>query len=41
MNRTVVIVKMPGKRRDWCAIRIHEDQGDKVEKWLRAHPAPP
>lgn len=40
MNRTVVIVKSPGKRREWCAIRIHWDQGEKVEQWLRAHPSP-
>jgi hypothetical protein len=40
MNRTVVVVKMPGKRRVWGAIRIHWDEGEKVEKWLTAHPAP-
>jgi hypothetical protein len=40
MNRTVVIVKSPGKRRDWCAIRIHEDHGEKVENWLKGHLSP-
>jgi hypothetical protein len=34
MNQTVVIVKSPGKRREWSAIRIHWDEGEKVEKWL-------
>ena len=34
MNRTVVIVKAPGKRREWHAIRIHEDQGETVSTWL-------
>lgn len=31
---------MPGKRRVWGAIRIHCDQGEKVEQWLRDQPAP-
>jgi hypothetical protein len=40
MNRAVVIVKSPGKRREWGAIRIHWDEGEKVEEWLTANPSP-
>ncbi len=35
MNRTVVVVKSPGKDRRWHAFRIHWDEGEKVSTWLR------
>jgi|688.fasta_scaffold1322545_1 hypothetical protein len=35
MNRTVVIVKSPGKARGWHAFSIHWDQAEIVSTWLR------
>jgi len=36
MNRTVVIVKTPHRRREYGLIRLHWNYGQPVEDWLRA-----
>lgn len=35
MNRTIIIVKAPGKRREWALARLHWEYGEPVETWLR------
>lgn len=36
MNRTVVIVKTPHRRREYGLITLHWNYGQPVEDWLRA-----
>jgi hypothetical protein len=35
MNRTVIIVKTPHKKREYAAIRLHWNYGQAVEDWIR------